>query len=116
MTSGLEVLVQLVMAAMTTEPWVMVDVLPSPSGQDAAVWVTVAVSVVRAASTPRPLGPTGAVRAFSNAGFMSERSTRSCGRLGPAREGTTVARSSSSTAANSGSGASADHQSLFALA
>ncbi len=36
---------------------------------------------------------------------MSFRGTRSCGRLGPARLGTTVARSSSSVSLNTGSGA-----------
>jgi hypothetical protein len=34
---------------------------------------------------------------------MAESGTRSCGRFGPARLGTTVPRSSSSTSVNSGS-------------
>src|SRR3954447_6593723 len=67
-TDGFDVFVQLVMAAITTEPFVR-----CPSGVSAAL--------------PIPL------RAASQAAFDSRRGTRSWGRLGPARLGSTVARS-----------------------
>src|SRR5579862_604950 len=68
-TDGFEVLVQLVMAAITT--------LPS--------WMAPLFSICAVlGAAPRP------VRKFC---FTSGRLMRSCGRLGPASDGTTVARS-----------------------
>src|ERR1700733_619751 len=82
-TEGLEVLVQLVMAAMTTAPSCMVS-----------LWL-LTESSADLGSAPSE------VRKFC---FTSGRLMRSCGRLGPAREGTTEARSSSSVSLYTGSG------------
>src|ERR1700730_1230221 len=70
-TAGFEVLVQLVIAAMTT----------SPSRSD---------GVTPDASTVLGALPTAA----RDASFTPARVTRSCGRDGPASDGSTVARSS----------------------
>ena len=51
--------------------------------------------------------PTGAVRQEAKSFGMSVTVTRSCGRLGPDTQGTTVDRSSSSTVVKFGSGSSA---------
>ena len=48
--------------------------------------------------------------------FISESGTRSCGRLGPAREGTTESRSSSKVSVNSGSGVDASRKRCCARA
>src|SRR5665213_3016255 len=72
-TDGFEVLVQLVMAAMTTLPSWMVALTPF-----------ILMSAVLGAA-PR------ASRKFF---FTSGRLMRSCGRFGPASDGTTAARSS----------------------
>ena len=106
-TDGFEVFVQLVIAAITTEPWVisagcsvvssgsgvaMPIAVPPPSdanrsmtGNDAAI----ATFLVGRADC-------SSLRAASNAFLASCSGTRSWGRLGPARLGSTVARSSSS--------------------
>jgi len=72
-TEGFEVFVQLVIAAITTEPSLSVAFSPS-----------ISISAVFGPSLSRPR------KAF----FMSGRLMRSCGRFGPASEGTTVERSS----------------------
>ncbi len=135
-TSGFEVLVQLVMAAMTTDPWVRGKRVPSSStgttswaraptptsshpqplgGQVSLAVLTASVMPV-ALSPPSPaqrLTPTDwagtglskvSVSSLCHWAFMLRRSTRSCGRLGPASEGTTLDRSSSTTELNTGSG------------
>src|SRR6266853_6224872 len=84
-TEGFEVLVQLVMAAITTEPSWMVDIDP----------------LVRA------LALRGAAGSVSRKFLLtSGRLMRSCGRLGPASDGTTVERSSARVSEYSGSGES----------
>ena len=87
MTDGLLVFVQLVMAAITTAPW--------PISDDCAVVrppVAVrAMALRRVRSRARRSAPRSALRKDS---FMSRSGTRSCGRLGPARLGSTVPRSS----------------------
>ncbi len=98
-TDGFEVLVQLVIAAMTTAPWPIVALAPATSS-----------GTVRAASfsaSPKPRSLTGAVSDLRNAAFICESGTRSCGRFGPARLGSTVERSSSSVSVNTGSGVAA---------
>ena len=73
MTLGLEVLVQLVMAAMTTSP--------SPRS-----WFAPSTGT-RAPASGRPKAST---RAFLKAPAAVERGTLSCGRFGPARLDSTV--------------------------
>jgi hypothetical protein len=83
---GVEVFVQLVMAAITTDPWVSSTSLPS--------------IVARAlASTAPGFGAFASIFSSDpwNEAFDSVSLTRSCGRAGPARLGTTVARSSERT-------------------
>ena len=48
--------------------------------------------VVSLSASPKPRSSTGAVRPLRNAAFMSPSATRSCGRFGPARHGSTVAQ------------------------
>ena len=93
-TEGLEVLVQLVMAAITTSPW------PTSNGSCPSSGFT----GTRAVSWPAL--PKSSARALPKAAQASDRSTRSCGRLGPASEPSTVEMSSSSVSVNTGSGAS----------
>src|ERR1700733_10842300 len=83
MTSGLDVLVQLVMAATTT----------CPSSMTASIRLLVAAarSACRRAGADRSSLPSDR----RNVAGASVRVTKSCGRDGPANEGTTVARSRS---------------------
>ncbi len=101
MTAGFDVFVQLVMAAITTAPWPIVAVPPRTS-----------TGIVFAGSTlPVKYSP----RAFCQDVFICASGTRSCGRFGPARLGTTLPRSSSSVSVNSGSALSAVRKSPCAL-
>ena len=86
MTWGLEVLVQLVMAATTTAPSSTSTPVPS----------------TRVAGADRLSRP----NAVAKAPFDPLRDTRSWGRDGPAMDGTTVDRSSSMVSENTGSGPS----------
>ena len=96
MTDGFEVLVQLVIAAITTEPCLSSAGLPSSwSGTERCV---------SASARPKPRSFTGAVSAARKALFMLPSGTRSWGRLGPARLGSTLARSSASVSLKTGSG------------
>src|SRR5262245_46699575 len=100
MTEGLEVLVQEVMAAITTEPWASVKVAPFIVVAEAAVamWPSPPSFSHRPAAppfgaggvfgAPWRLGSDSAKFAFTRASGR-----RSCGRFGPAREGSTSARS-----------------------
>jgi len=98
MTEGFDVLVQLVIAAMTTEPCRSSAFRPFiERATDRSV---------SSGASPKPRSFTGAVRAARNARFIPERGTRSCGRFGPARLGSTVARSSSRVSLKAGSGVS----------
>src|SRR6266542_3038462 len=129
-TEGLEVLVQLVMAAITTSPWSRSKWVPSARrtgtvalgrpltpvgsgsnhpGAGSPLACTAGGSLAGndsadASSGPATPGTPGTVgteggsissSARRKAGLASLRATRSCGRLGPARLGTTVERSSS---------------------
>ena len=86
MTAGLLVLVQEVMAAISTSPWPRST--PSRAvAKRSSSWP---------GSRPKPFSDTGAENRRSNAWRMAGRAMRSCGRLGPASEGWMVARSSTS--------------------
>ncbi len=89
MTLGFEVLVQLVIAAITTSPWPSESSLPATR--------------TRASGLP-PLSSIEG-RASSKAALALLSATRSCGRFGPARLGSTVERSSSRVSVNTGSSA-----------
>src|SRR5208283_3276228 len=103
MTDGLEVLVHEVMAAITTDPWSMVTVVPSSS----VAWVAldglpagssaIGSEAGKVSATPSSCSDPGtyAVTASRKAFLASERATRSCGRFGPAIDGTMVDRSRS---------------------
>ncbi len=115
-TDGFDVFVQLVIAAMTTDPWSSTSAgagaitswaagdswPPSPqTPTDPAPWLspTAASFCVLAGGSGRSDGSV-----FANDCLRSRRGTRSCGRRGPATEGSIVPRSSFSTVAKSGSG------------
>ena len=111
-TLGLLVLVQEVMAAITTAPcpkfWGAAALLPaSTSGT---------LRFDSAAASPKPRSLTGAVSAARKLRCTSASATRSCGRLGPASEGSTLARSSASVSVNTGSGVLALRNSACSLA
>src|SRR6059036_3303068 len=80
-TDGLDVFVQLVMAAMTTEPW-------SSSLREGSV------------------APICSPNTSENDSHTRGSATRSCGRFGPATLGSTDERSNSSCSENCGSGSS----------
>src|SRR2546430_5243049 len=120
MTDGFEVLVQLVIAAMTTEPcrslqstlssfrstWVgrggAATAVPPPNGwpPSASQWLRTS-----AGGAMGELGLTRVGRASRNACPTARNATRSCGRRGPARLGSTVERSRDSVSEYTGSGA-----------
>ncbi len=117
-TDGLEVFVQLVMAAMTTEP-LPISARPSPVSTSTAVADGLSATATPPAGSapgldePEPSNlPGKAERKFSR---TPDSATRSCGRLGPARLGSTVDRSSSRTSENSGTGISSVRKSPCAL-
>ena len=84
-TEGFEVLVQEVMAAITTEPcWSERPV--APTGAEAAR---------SAAALPKPFLSLGAVKSALKVSLIFGRSMRSCGRFGPETQGTTVPMSRS---------------------
>src|SRR5688572_11508595 len=87
-TLGLEVLVQEVMAAITTSPWPRSCLRPG-TGTRFDVSPAFLNSSLMAAAKPD---------------FTSLSSTRSCGRFGPASDGSTEPRSSLSTSVKAGSG------------
>ena len=91
-TEGLEVLVQEVMAAITTSPWPRSKFLFS-------TFTRLACSPILA----KPALSFGASRADWKPDFMPSNGTNFSGRLGPAMAGTTEARSSSKVSVNSGS-------------
>ena len=85
-TEGFEVLVQEVIAAITTEPWVRSKVSPPRVTDTVESW------------SSAPMALRISPRAAAKAVGMSARATRSWGRRGPARLGTMVPMSSSSSA------------------
>src|SRR5580704_5465221 len=118
MTDGLDVFVHDVIAAMTTDPWSTDVVVPSSSvtstGADTRPLAFAGCSATSCSTTPFFSGVNGSdagnvsaissyrlssgtyePRACLNESLASVSATRSCGRFGPASDGTTVARSSS---------------------
>src|SRR6185312_2654328 len=113
-TDGFEVLVQLVMAAITTEPWRRASAAPLPATSGSAMARPAAEPPTAwrpgaAGARVLPVLPAAVITAssFSTAALTSHRRTRSCGRRGPARLGSTVPRSSDSESEYSGSGEAA---------
>jgi hypothetical protein len=92
-TEGLLVFVQLVIAAITTEPWKSSCSFPS-SLNFADLGRPSADLPFAASRAARSFSMTS--RALAKAALLLLRLTRSCGRRGPARLGSTVERSSSS--------------------
>src|SRR6202050_940644 len=101
MTEGLEVFVQEVMAALTTEPWSTEVRVPSSSvtwtGCDALVPSPAATGSEAGNLPSRPLSRVASStyigRAARKAVWASASAIRSFGRVGPAIDGTTVDRS-----------------------
>ena len=125
MTLGFDVFVQLVIAAITTDPCLRPKVspfmvtlieefVPACSSRDVATAEGESCGEAAtdiacfAAATPAsvPVLPRSTASASRNICFASLRGTRSCGRLGPARLGSTVDKSRSSVSLNTGSGVS----------
>ena len=84
---------QEVIAAMTTAPWATCAVT-RPSMIGAVL-----------AGSPEAFWPSISTRELSKIFLASFRGTRSCGRFGPASDGSTVERSSSIVSVKRGSGA-----------
>src|SRR6266566_7443731 len=105
MTDGFDVLVQEVMAAITTEPWSTEVFVPSSSvtsvAADGLLPDPAATGSDAGKVLPRPLSRPGAETyapsASRNAVLASVSATRSCGRFGPATDGTIVDRSRDSS-------------------
>src|SRR5215217_9557997 len=120
MTEGLEVFVQLVIAAITTDPWSstsaasssMTARLDGDSGEPSPQTPTAAGPSLEplAASLPGRLVPAGnrLGKASWNERRASESRIRSWGRRGPAMLGSTVQRSRARVSVNTGSGDLAD--------
>ena len=121
MTDGFEVFVQLVIAAMTTEPsWSenscaspcsFVSRTATPAGASATATPpppTPSDQPAAGALAPPPApGPFSVSSAFRNRGLLSDSGTRCCGSFGPAIAGSTVERSSSTWSLYSAGGVSA---------
>ena len=90
MTYGFDVLVQDVMAAITTSPWPRSKFVPGTGTRFPASW---------------PL-PYSLSSASAKALAARASGTRSCGRFGPAIDGSTSARLSAMVSVNTGSGVS----------
>jgi hypothetical protein len=105
-TDGFEVLVQLVIAAITTEPW-PISKLPCAVVTDlvvarlpGAAWPPSADQVSIAAASAPQLSPRMPLTARRHARREVLSGTRSWGRAGPASDGSTVDRSSDSVSTN----------------
>src|SRR5262249_12004307 len=98
MTDGLDVLVQEVMAAMTTWPCLAGSAVGDPPGAVGPDWASSTLAGLPSFFLTCRLG-----RASKNDFLAAESATRSCGRDGPASDGSTVPRSSSSVSLNAGS-------------
>src|SRR6266568_8258470 len=103
-TNGFDVFVQEVIAAITTDPWSTLVWVPSSrvtgDGDDGRSSSPPETGSEAGKVPARPLSRPGACTyepsASRNACLALVSATRSCGRLGPASDGTTVDRSSSS--------------------
>src|SRR5690606_41811794 len=94
MTDGFDVFVQLVIAAITAAPSSSRTVSPSSTTSTPRRVLAGATAAPAPAPDAVLLPPTSVSRYCRNDGFTSERSSRSCGRRGPATLGSTVERSS----------------------
>ncbi len=111
-TDGFDVFVQLVIAAITTEPWPTDSPSSRTGGASGSIVpsVSTATSEEPPSSTHRPTsvgfgsGSRPSRNAATNEPQTPCRGTRSCGRFGPATEGTIADRSSSRTSLKTGSG------------
>lgn len=92
MTDGLLVFVQLVIAAITTEPWFSVYSWFSKRKGIEVACLSAGIS--------KPLKPTLLLRHWLKSIFMSLTNTLSWGRFGPLKHDLTVPRSSSTTCKN----------------
>src|SRR5215472_3919445 len=112
-TDGFEVLVQLVMAAITTLPCPNASSSPTSTSTAVAVWLSPTFGGCPPSVSQRDSCFGGTCcpgfnklgKACSNDWAARDKGTRSCGRFGPAMLGSTVARSRSSTSVYSASGA-----------
>ncbi len=104
-TAGFDVFVQLVIAAITTEPWRTAPSLSATGSSVPGSTVSsrsTATSAFPPSSTSRPTsvasgsGSSRSRNASTNEPHTRDSGTRSCGRFGPATEGSIAARSSSS--------------------
>src|SRR3954468_21215176 len=99
MTLGFDVFVQLVIAAMTTAPCSSADVATGASATAADDAPPVTADTCEEPAASAPFLEEDAISELSPAWkllFTCFNDTRSCGRLGPARQGSTDDRSSSS--------------------
>src|SRR5688572_27682497 len=94
-TVGFEVLVQLVIAAITTEPCLSANVplsvvtsLAAASAPGAA-WPPSLTQLDTASASAPHFSPSMAASDLRHDGFATDSGTRSCGRFGPASDGTT---------------------------
>ena len=102
MTDGLEVFVQEVMAAITTEPSrTFTAVRSATASPPPSSWCSPPSPSILARSWVAG-GSAPSWKASVKLSQMRASGTRSCGRLGPATLGSTVARSSSSSSLNTG--------------
>ena len=116
-TLGLLVFVQLVIAAITTAPSLNSNVCPrcvQPTEAGAGA-PSDSISATAVASPLGALAARCALYASAYIAFDLESGTRSCGRLGPARLGTTCPKSSSSVSVKTGSGVASVRKSPCAL-
>lgn len=95
-TPGLEVLVQEVMAAITTDPCF--------NSNDYPLYSNLTVLATYSGLIPKPLKPFSAVKHLVKSAFSYLRGTKSWGLFGPATLGSTVERSSSRILENVKSG------------
>src|SRR4029077_5967913 len=116
-TEGFEVLVQLVIAAITTEPCCSLQSVPSIvrstcvrrfGGASTAVATRPPSPSQRPAFAAGAAGLTSAGSASWKLRGRSRNDTRSCGRRGPARLGSTVEKSRASVSEYTGSAAAAE--------
>ena len=120
MTLGLLVFVQLVIAAITTAPCFSENFSPLCShgipGSTTCTGASVSITATARSGDAGAAAPAiWAANASAYICFAAVSGMRSCGRLGPARLGTTVERSSSSVSEKTGSGVASVRKSPCAL-
>src|SRR5437867_5739923 len=111
-TLGFDVFVQLVIAAITTEPWSTrcaagATAGPSATATDPSLIIAAAARITDGGSAAFFAADCMLPSAVWNPLFACLSDTRSCGRLGPARLGSMAPRSSSMTSEYTGSASAA---------